>query len=131
MDSTSAVRRAVTETIEVMPVIEETVLGEDVRLLTISGELDISTVESVRDRLLAAAKAPARGLVVDLTAVSFLDSVTLAALVRVRHEIASRGRLIVVIAPASFPALVFDAAGLTEHFEIVATAEQAAALLAA
>jgi anti-sigma B factor antagonist len=96
-------------------------------VLTFEGELDLATVEPFRTQLDAAAKAAAGCLVVDLSAVTFLDSVALAVLVRARRELADRGRLVLVITPGSFPALVLAAAGLTQHFAIVETAAQALA----
>jgi anti-sigma B factor antagonist len=109
----------------------ESMLGPAARLLTFEGEVDIASAEPFRTRLSDAAKVATGWLVVDLSAVSFLDSVALAALVRARRQIGDRGRLVIVIAPESFPALVFDAAGLTHHFEIVETASAARALVTA
>jgi anti-anti-sigma factor len=97
-------------------------------VLTFQGELDLATVEPFRTRLDAAAKTATGCLVVDLSAVTFLDSVALAVLVRARRELADRGgRLALIITPGSFPALVLAAAGLTQHFAIVETAAQAPA----
>jgi anti-sigma B factor antagonist len=96
-------------------------------VLTFEGELDLATVEPFRTQLDAAANAAAGCLVVDLSAVTFRDSVALAVLVRARRELADRGRLVLVISPGSFPALVLQAAGLTQHFAIVETAAQALA----
>jgi anti-anti-sigma factor len=96
-------------------------------VLTFEGELDLATVEPFRTRLDAAAKTATGSLVVDLSAVSFLDSVALAVLVRARRELADRGGLVLVITPGSFPALVLAAAGLTQHFAIAETAAQALA----
>jgi len=96
-------------------------------VLTFDGELDLATAEPFRTRLDAAAQAAGGCLVVDLSAVTFLDSVALAVLVRARRELADRGQLVLVIPPGSFPALVLQAAGLTQHFAIVETAAQALA----
>jgi anti-sigma B factor antagonist len=90
------------------------------RVLTFTGEIDIASAEPFRARLAEAAQTTAGWLIVDLSAVSFLDSVALAALVRARQQLADRGRLVLLIAPESFPALVLEAAGLTRHFEIAA-----------
>jgi anti-sigma B factor antagonist len=101
------------------------------RVITVEGELDISTAEPFRTRIAKAAQTATGWLIVDLSAVSFLDSVALAALVRARSQLADRARLIVVIEPGSFPALVFEAAGLTRHFEIVESLDDAQALVSA
>jgi len=59
-------------------------------IVTVAGEMDISTVTPLRERLfeLAASGAP---LVVDLERVSFIDSVGLATLVGAANRAAAHG----------------------------------------
>ena len=59
-------------------------------IVTVAGEIDISTVTPLRDRLfeVAASGAP---LVVDLERVSFIDSVGLAVLVGAANRAAAHG----------------------------------------
>ena len=59
-------------------------------ILTVAGEIDISTVTPMRDRLfeVAASGAP---LVVDLEQVSFIDSVGLTVLVGAAKRVAMHG----------------------------------------
>jgi anti-sigma B factor antagonist len=47
-----------------------------------AGEIDLTNAESLRDALLTALNAGARGLVVDMTAATFIDSAGVTALVR-------------------------------------------------
>ena len=61
-------------------VTEET-FDSDGLVLAVSGELDIATAPALRDRLTAAIDAGKLRLVIDLSAVSFLDSVALATIV--------------------------------------------------
>jgi anti-sigma B factor antagonist len=51
-------------------------------VVTAAGEIDLTNAESLRDSLLSALNAGALGLVVDLTATTFLDSAGVTALVR-------------------------------------------------
>ena len=63
---------------------------QDYAIVTVVGEIDISTVTRLRDRLfeMAASGAP---LVVDLGQVSFIDSVGLATLVGAAKRAAEHG----------------------------------------
>ena len=53
-----------------------------VAVVTVTGEIDITNAEGLRDALLSALNAGAAGLIVDLTSTTFLDSAGIAALVR-------------------------------------------------
>ena len=75
-------------------------------IVTVAGEIDISTVTPLRDRLfeVAASGAP---LVVDLEQVSFIDSVGLATLVgAAKRAVAHGGTLQVACALAKIRQLV-------------------------
>jgi anti-anti-sigma factor len=75
-------------------------------IVTAAGEIDISTVTQLRERLfeIAVSGAP---LVVDLNQVSFIDSVGLAVLVGAANRAASHGSsLQVVCAPPKIRQLV-------------------------
>jgi stage II sporulation protein AA (anti-sigma F factor antagonist) len=51
-------------------------------VVTATGEIDITNAESLRNELLSALNAGALGLVVDMTATTFIDSAGVTALVR-------------------------------------------------
>lgn len=63
-------------------------------MLVVGGEVDLATVERFRDALLEAQGSPR--VVVDLTAVTFLDSSGLKALVAAYHRVPAGGELRVV-----------------------------------
>jgi anti-sigma B factor antagonist len=67
-----------------------------------AGEVDLTNAEGFRDALLSALNAGALGLVVDLTATTFLDSAGVTALVRAsRRATASEATMrLAVTAPA-------------------------------
>jgi anti-sigma B factor antagonist len=96
-------------------------------VLTASGELDMATTPQLRTRLRELIEAGARRLVIDLTPVAFMDSVALAAILTARRDLADVGRLAVVIAPESYPRLVFEIAGLPEFLNVFETREAAVA----
>jgi anti-sigma B factor antagonist len=87
-------------------------------VLTATGELDMATTPQLRRRLREVIEAGARRLVIDLTPVSFMDSVALAAILTARRDLAEVGRMAVVIAPDSYPRLVFEIAGLPEFLNV-------------
>jgi anti-sigma B factor antagonist len=87
-------------------------LGASGTILTVSGELDIATAPELRDRLTAAIKRGAKGVVVDLRDVTFMDSVAMAAILNARTQLGKNGRLAVVLGADSYTQLVFEIAGL-------------------
>jgi anti-sigma B factor antagonist len=95
-------------------------------VLTASGELDMATTPQLRARLRELIEAGARRLVIDLTPVAFMDSVALAAILTARRDLSGVGHLAVVIAPESYPRLVFEIAGLPKFLNVFET--RAAAL---
>src|ERR1700733_12081415 len=58
-------------------------------VVTAAGEIDLTNAEGPRDVLLSALNAGARGLVVDMTSTTFLDSAGVAALVRASRRAAA------------------------------------------
>ena len=73
--------------------------SEDVCVITVSGELDISNVDKLRE---VAYELPneALGLVVDLTRTKFIDSTTIGLLFEVRASLARRRQALRVISLA-------------------------------
>jgi anti-sigma B factor antagonist len=94
-------------------------------VLTVEGELDIATAPELRGRFNAAVDAGVSRLVVDLRAVSFLDSVALATLLNARRRMGENGRLAVVVAADSYVRLIFEVAGMPQCLDIFETREQA------
>jgi anti-anti-sigma factor len=98
-------------------------------VLTVSGELDIATAPALRDRLAAAIEAGTNRFVIDLSAISFLDSVALATIVHAKQRLPEEGRMAIVIDPASYVMLVFEGSGLRQVLDLVETRIQAIALV--
>jgi anti-sigma B factor antagonist len=94
-------------------------------VVTVSGELDVATAPALRDHLEAAIEAGAQRLVIDLRAISFLDSVALAAIVHAKQLLPEDGRMALAVDPSSYVMLVFESTGLTKVLDLVETRAQA------
>ncbi|MDP9294788.1 MAG: STAS domain-containing protein [Actinomycetota bacterium] len=98
-------------------------------VLAISGELDIATAPGLRERLDAAIDSGVKRLVLDLSGVSFLDSVALAVIVNANRRLGDEGRMIVIVEPQTYVMLVFECSGLPRVLELAETREEAIAWL--
>ena len=105
--------------------VTEEAFDADGLIFAVSGELDIATAPALRDRLTAAIDAGKLRLVIDLSAVSFLDSVALATIVHAKQRLPAAARLALVIDPSSYVMLVFQSAGLATVIDLVRTRTQA------
>ncbi|HEX4562887.1 MAG TPA: STAS domain-containing protein [Solirubrobacteraceae bacterium] len=77
--------------------IEQTV-AEDVSLIAVSGEVDISNVKDLREAAYALPN-DALGVVVDLTQTRFMDSTTVGLLFDLRANLARRRQALRVVCP--------------------------------
>jgi anti-anti-sigma factor len=94
-------------------------------VVTVSGELDVATAPVLRERLTAAIDAGTQRLVIDLSAISFLDSIALAAIVHAKQRLPENGRLALAVDPSSYVMLVFESGGLPKVLDLVDTRAQA------
>ena len=94
-------------------------------VVTVSGELDVATAPALRDRLTAAIDAGTQRLVIDLSDISFLDSVALAAIVHAKQRLPENGRLALAVDPSSYVMLVFESGGLPKVLDLVDTRAEA------
>ncbi|HET6683847.1 MAG TPA: STAS domain-containing protein [Gaiella sp.] len=90
----------------------ELVYDGEVTTVVVSGDLDLSTVGRVRLALESACEAPPAKLVVDLSAVDFVDSHGLQLLVSTHRRLAAESCSIVVLPPAEHVQRVFTLTGL-------------------
>ena len=94
-------------------------------VLSVRGELDIATTPALREHLEAAIEDGKHRIVIDLTAVSFLDSVALATIMHTKQRLPEDGKLALVVEPSSYVMLVFESAGLPKVLDLVETRAQA------
>ena len=105
--------------------VSERALGRGLLLAVVEGEIDMATREELTVRLLAAARAAERGLVVDLSAVEFMGAAGIHALEGARTELARRGGALAVVAPGGTPFRILDVTKLTETFNVAPSLDAA------
>ncbi|WP_433617770.1 STAS domain-containing protein [Dactylosporangium sp. CA-139114] len=92
------------------------------------GELDVGNAPELRDAITAALDARP-SLVVDLAAVTFMDSVSLGVLIGAYNRAREAGGGFAVVCADERVARIFRITGLDQVFTIAATVEAAAAAL--
>ena len=90
------------------------------RLASLTGEIDLSTVENVAGQLRAAIEDCEGTVAVDLREVSFLDSSGLRLLLQLNQELGETGRRMVVVQGPRRVARVFELTGAESELNIVA-----------
>jgi anti-sigma B factor antagonist len=95
------------------------------RIISVEGELDLSTAPRLKWMLVDALEAGHR-LVLDLTLTSFMDSTALGVLVGAKRKLDDDSRLAIVSARASV-LKIFEFAGIDGAFAIFPTLEEALA----
>jgi anti-sigma B factor antagonist len=103
-------------------------LGSDGLVLTVSGELDVATAPALRERLREATDAGVRRIVLDLCGVTFIDSLTLAAIVGARTRLGDEGSMAIATCH-HYVLLIFEAGGLDGLLDVVETRDEAVALV--
>jgi anti-sigma B factor antagonist len=109
---------------------EDPVSGVDRRdgvvVVSLAGELDLYNANTVREALLeCCAEEPAR-LVVELSAVTFIDSTALGVLIEARTRLPNR-RGFLLAAPGLETRRALEISGLDRHFAVHESLDQALA----
>jgi anti-sigma B factor antagonist len=97
-------------------------------LIVASGELDVQSVPELKERLAEAVDAGTKRVVVDLADVSFIDSLSLSALVGARRRLGDDGRL-AVVAVHEYVRLILQATGLEQVLDVFDTRDEAVAFV--
>jgi anti-sigma B factor antagonist len=103
---------------------------EGVALLVMAGEIDLATSGGFRDHVDSALDRGARGFVVDLAEVTFMDSTMLRELLRAHHDLVGAGGRLVLAAVGAPVARLLELTGTDGVFTIVADRPGAVALVA-
>jgi anti-sigma B factor antagonist len=82
------------------------------------GEVDVATAPALRDRLEQVIESDQGPVVVDLTAVTFIDSTGLGVLIGARKQCDDNGRALRVVMSEPRILKVFEITGLTEFFDV-------------
>lgn len=101
-------------------------LDERTTLIEVEGELDLSTAPKLKWPLVHALRARRDRFVVDLSAVTFMDSTALGVLVGVRRSL-PRGARLAVVCEHPDVLRIFEVSGLDAGFDIFATRDEALA----
>jgi anti-sigma B factor antagonist len=92
---------------------------DGVRVVVVSGEVDLASAPALVERLGLDADAPAVRTVVDLCEVTFVDSTGLSVLIRARRAVhAVDGAIAFVCRPDTKPARLFDVTGLRSALDV-------------
>jgi len=102
-----------------------------IRILTVRGELDLATADSLYQRGQAAIGGHARILLLDLTDLSFCDARGLSAFVRIANEAEAAGCSCGLIAPKPLVVKMLRISGLHKRLQVFATSEEACLRLTA
>jgi anti-anti-sigma factor len=91
----------------------------DVRKIVILGRLDVDGTNSVASQLEELAKAPKKGVVVDLSSLKFLASIGIRALVASAKEVKARGgKMVLVVNTASTVMMSIKATGIDQFVPV-------------
>src|SRR4051795_10114804 len=85
-------------------------------VIRLAGEIDLATVPQLRQVLDAHARS-GQTMVIDLREIEFVDSMGLAALVRVRHRALARGARLELVPPPDSVYKVFTLTRLDRLFD--------------
>jgi anti-anti-sigma factor len=93
---------------------------------TLSGEVDLSNAERIGEAILSAVPNQALSLILDLTAVDYLDSSGIQLIYQLRERLKARGQSLHLVIPDASP--THDAlrlAGILRHIESLASVDEA------
>jgi anti-sigma B factor antagonist len=97
-------------------------------VLSVTGELDVAGVPALRRRLESQIAQGVRCLILDLSETSFIDSVSMAAIVAMKRRMGEGGRLVIATGHP-YVLLILEAGGLDSVIEVFESREEAEAAL--
>jgi anti-sigma B factor antagonist len=106
--------------------ISQSELPAGTNLISVEGELDLSTAPRLKWMLVDSLEGPANRLVVDLSLTTFMDSTALGVLVGIKRSLDEDNQLAVVCARRNV-LKIFEFAGIDGAFAIFPTLEEALA----
>ncbi len=107
-----------------------TILG-DVAIVTVSGELDLALCIKLTPELNAALHSAARAIVIDLEAVSLVDSSGIALLLNAFRRLDHAGRQLAIACPSGSPRRAFELTALDRQLPMYETRRDALTALGA
>ncbi len=105
-------------------------IGDNLRRIVVTGRLDMPGTDSVAAQLDTLAAAPKKGVVVDLSALRFLASIGIRALIVTAKAVQKRGgKMVLVVNDGSTVRMSLEATGINDLIPVfgsTADAEKAA-----
>lgn len=99
--------------------------GADACVIAVGGELDMYSVEPLRERLADLVENGARRVLVDLQGVTFVESVSLGVLVDAAKALRSAGGMMVLVADDVRVTRTLEISGLDEFFQVESSLPEA------
>jgi len=101
--------------------------SDGIVLAEVSGEIDLSNAEDLRDEIAQWASNEDRGVIVDLTSVTYADSAGMNLLFVLARQLKDHGQIFGAVVPSeSQPRRAFDVVGMADQipmFETLADAQ--------
>jgi anti-sigma B factor antagonist len=117
--------------VEAHPSEPTTTMLEDVAIITVSGELDLALSAKLAPELNAALRSPVRAVVIDLEAVSLVDSTGIALLLNAFRRLDQAGRQLAIACPMGSPRRAFELTALDRQLPMHETRQGALAAVGA
>jgi anti-sigma B factor antagonist len=95
--------------------------------IAVSGEVDVATAPTLRERLYDAVDRSSEVVIVDLLAVTFIDSTGLGVLIGTQERGNGQGTQVHIVVREPRIVKIFEITGLTELFTMYPTVAEAAA----
>lgn len=93
--------------------------------IAVAGEVDVATAPSLREHLYQAVDRATGPVIVDLLAVTFIDSTALGVLIGARERSEAQGRELRLVLKEARIIKIFEITGLTELFSIYPSVSEA------
>ena len=107
-----------------------TILG-DIAVVEIDGELDLAFSIRLKPELNAVLRSPARAVIIDLEAISLIDSSGIALLLNAFRRLDSDGRQLAIACPTGSQRRAFEVTALDRHLPMYETRQEAFAAVGA
>ena len=98
-------------------------------IVVVAGEVDLATAPRLREAMAPGVVAEGESVCLDLSAVTFMDSVGLALVLALHRELALHGGRLAIVCPEGPAKLLFEVAGVDAELALHPTREAAVAAL--
>jgi anti-anti-sigma factor len=98
---------------------------DDVVVAAVAGEIDMSNAAELADAIRTCVTNRTLGLVLDLSAVAYLDSAAIHAIFELREQLGHRGQELRLVLPEPGAALALTLAGVPDVIPVSPTADAA------